>query len=109
MRQEELYMLLMADMERFQSPPPRRGACDLVTIKAGLRLEAAGVSIPSAEAGGVRLVITEDDYNKMIAVMFQSPPPRRGACDTTAPRSRRPRSVAPFQSPPPRRGACDTP
>ncbi len=39
----------------FQSPPPKRGACDSTTYSAEAEEAGAPVSIPSAEAGGVRL------------------------------------------------------
>jgi hypothetical protein len=144
----------------FQSPPPRRGACDSPKSKkcspggcpgfnplrrgggratdANVSLyptpsphvvsipsaEAGGVrrmavrrcravwapqvSIPSAEAGGVRPAPPAPIPQRRLLATFQSPPPRRGACDDGDEEDccrRRPRG---FQSPPPRRGACDS-
>ncbi len=44
---------LAAAYPAFQSPPPKRGACDAFVFTTGFNYDAV-VSIPSAEAGGVR-------------------------------------------------------
>ncbi len=142
----------------FQSPPPRRGACDGARRQGGGTTRAARfnplrrggrratgrrrgdarrrgrvVSIPSAEAGGVRPSWTppgRSSFGRVVSipsaeaggvrrgrhhgagnsdvVAFQSPPPRRGACDSAASWSRSLSRMGSFQSPPPRRGACDS-
>ncbi len=67
----------------FQSPPPKRGACDSTSSRReSLRPKrVAAVSIPSAEAGGVRPAVASACGWMMMARWFQSPPPKRGACD----------------------------
>ncbi len=65
----------------FQSPPPRRGACDPQPPLDARLLGRAQVSIPSAEAGGVRPTLVVATLAVADRHLFQSPPPRRGACD----------------------------
>ncbi len=67
----------------FQSPPPKRGACDKLS------------STSSTTSGSM--------------ILFQSPPPKRGACDAPYPRRGGAGGLLAFQSPPPKRGACDSP
>ncbi len=149
-------------VSEFQSPPPKRGACDaLAEAAAELTRQAAEVSIPSAEAGGVRpplpstggrgitpwrfnplrrsggratrRTMNDTDLYRAFLVSipsaeaggvrrrsrtwsrrwsppcawFQSPPPKRGACDTGAVLGPLTTATGSFQSPPPKRGACD--
>ncbi len=66
-----------------------------------------GVSIPSAEAGGVRHG-DEKTTDHIYVSAFQSPPPKRGACDAADWGSGDVAAgLCVFQSPPPKRGACD--
>ncbi len=116
----------------FQSPPPRRGACDgqkrrtrsLPDEETGFNpLRRGGgrathppdhggrgggprVSIPSAEAGGVRPARSE---RRSARPRSRFNPLRRGGGRATAgpPGTGKSTVIAAFQSPPPRRGACD--
>ncbi len=131
-RERRDLVLKAAGLCEFQSPPPKRGACDWTALRGTSRFL---VSIPSAEAGGVRPVRPFWDWVTSWARWFQSPPPKRGACDvedsfcgvnmTTNNTSFNPlrrsggratpvwvesaagKKFVAFQSPPPKRGACD--
>ncbi len=65
----------------FQSPPPRRGACDRITLKSSINSRSLSRFNPLRRGGGRA---TDDAFliiRLTCVCQFQSPPPRRGACD----------------------------
>ncbi len=67
----------------FQSPPPRRGACDRADNANRPRDHLCSVSIPSAEAGGVRRCRSE--RTRLLFRNSRFNPLRRGGGRATAP------------------------
>ncbi len=54
----------------FQSPPPKRGACDTSPMMGSIVRILPAVSIPSAEAGGVRPVRLQRRGEKLVGCGF---------------------------------------
>ncbi len=92
----------------FQSPPPRRGACDRPTWLPSSNATVLRRFNPLRRGGGRATSVRSPQRTRTNQSRFQSPPPRRGACDNTVlDRGSIEDGKFTFQSPPPRRGACD--
>ncbi len=93
---------------RVSIPSAEAGGVRLAKAEEALAAWAkAQVSIPYAEAGGVRQVYLDRKVQAELKAKFQSPPPKRGACDPAEGGAGEHPGRARFQSPPPKRGACD--